>query len=150
MLTNARSGQLWIIALASTLAASAWASGEGVPVPVKPGQFYVGGAYGMTRLNGPTWSSQILYKDNSAFTSDGLITITNPQGYLIENRFENERWIPQGYFGYAFGESKFGGTFRVEASAYYYDRKAGASIAGPLAAPTSGFFVEDNVFISII
>ena len=144
MLRYLRIAQLGIVALTLTFAGGAHASGESTPVPVEPGQIYLGGAYGQSRLQGPSWKSQIRYKDDSAFTSDGMITVTDPEGYLISHRFDNDRWIPEGFIGYAFGENRYGGSFRLEASGYYFDRKSSATIAGPLTSPTSGFFVDDD------
>ncbi len=102
-------------------------AGQVAPVPVEPGEFYVGASYGSHYFDGVTFRAHEMFEvvfeeDNGTFTQRYSFDAPS-HGYLINHETDTNEWIPEVHFGYALKEQIRGGTIRVEGSASLWDRK---------------------------
>lgn len=116
---------------------------ESAPFPVEAGEVYLGAGFGKQRFAAPTFKHHQLFKDDSAFTTSGDITLVDPQGYLVDHRTRTYDYVPEIHAGYAFKEDKWGGHLRLEASVRGWKRDATGFFAMRTPAQ-DGYFVEDN------
>lgn len=123
------------------LAGSA-AAREVAPRPVDPGEWYFGATAGYEEFDGPEYKSLRVYKNDSAFTPSGDVTVDNPQGWLLEKRLSSREFVPQVHFGYGFErQASEDFLFRVELNLEGWNRDVKKS-ESVLSAPDSGFTVE--------
>ena len=72
-----------LVALAAAIVVPIQALADGVPIPAESGEWYLTLRAGKMEFERSAFRSQQQYIDDSAVSQSGLVTLENPQGFLV-------------------------------------------------------------------
>ena len=138
-----------VLALASIWLAPLQASVDGVPIPAEAGEFYYTVRAGGMDVERSYFRAQQTYVDDSGVPPLGLVSLVNPQGFLVNLKVDEKReWLPEIEFGYGLAgapfDERFDGVMRVSAAFHGHKFKSSA-YAPVLVPPSTGFSVDDGM-----